>query len=118
MSFFFNGEALVPFHLAHHTRNARLADFSIALLHYPFDRGYRDKVIEAATSGRYGWVTDEEYRAYAAIMRDNPGLSMLSPASRRYERPEQLVAEGFLAASPAFAEWAGIEHPPVMPLGA
>jgi hypothetical protein len=108
VSLFFNGEGLVPFFQWHSARNARLADFSIALLHYPFDRSFRDRVLEAAASNRHGWVPGDEYRAYAAIMRGNPGLSMFSPESRRYEGPEQLVAEGFLAASPAFAQWAGL----------
>jgi len=108
VSLFFNGGGLVPFYAWHHTRNARLADFSVALLHYPFNRQYREKVLEAAATGRYGWVTTDEYRGYAAIMRDNPGLSLMSPASRAYEGAERLVAEGFLAISPAFADWAGI----------
>jgi len=109
-SLFFNGEGLVPFHRWHHTRNARLADFSIALLHYPFNRQYREKVLEAAASGRYGWVTSDEYQAYAAVMRDNPRLSMMSEASRLYQAPEQLVAERFLEASPSFRQWAGMSN--------
>lgn len=108
VSLFFNGEDLVPFYIWHHVRNARLADFTVALLHFPFNRQYRAKVLEAASSGRYGWVTTDEYRGYASVMRDNPGLVLVSPASRRYEGPEQLVAEGFLQASAAFAAWAGM----------
>lgn len=111
VSLFYNGDGLVPFHHWHSTRGARIADFSVALLHYPFDRGYRDRVLEAAASNRHGWVPGDEYHAYAAVMRENPKLSMLSPASRRYDRPEQLVAEGFLQISPEYARWAGIDDP-------
>jgi hypothetical protein len=108
VSLFFNGNGLAPFHAWHHARNARVADFTVALLHFPFNRQYRDKVVEAAASGRYGWLTTDEYRSYAAIMRDNPGLSLRSAASREYLGAEQLVAEGFLQTSAAFAKWAGI----------
>jgi glycosyl transferase family 2 len=108
VSLFYNGGGLVPFHQWHSTRGARIADFSVALLHYPFDRGYRDRVLEAAANNRHGWVPGDEYHAYAAVMRENPALSLMSEASRLYRGPEQLVAEGFLQASPAFAEWAGL----------
>ena len=106
VSLFFNGGGLVPFHRWHHVRNGHLADYSVALLHYPFNRRYRDRVLAAAADGRYGWLTTDEYQAYARIMRDNPELRMMSDASRRYQGPEQLVAEGFLESSPAFANWA------------
>ena len=109
VSLFFNGEGLLPFDRWHFTRNARLADFSVALLHYPFNRQFRDKVAEAAASDRYGWLTSDEYRAYAAIMRDNPALAMKSGATRVYECAEQLVDEDFLQASPSFEGWAGMQ---------
>lgn len=111
ISLFRNELALKPFHHWHHAINARIADFSIALLHYPFNRQYREKVIEAASSGRYGWLTSDEYEAYAAIMRHNPGLVLKGPDSEVFAGPEVLVAEGFLKASPAFADWAGIGLP-------
>ncbi len=108
VSLFFNGGALRPFVNWHHARNAKIADFSIALLHFPFNREYRDKVIEAASSGRYGWLTSDEYEAYAAIMKDNPQLVLKGERSVRLDRLEQLVEEGFLQVSPAYAAWSGL----------
>ena len=37
----------------HHSRGAHIADVSAALLHYPFDRGFRARCQEAVLKGQY-----------------------------------------------------------------
>ncbi|MDG2005127.1 MAG: glycosyltransferase family 2 protein [Novosphingobium sp.] len=105
VSLFANSGRLRPFHLWHNVRNAKLADCSFALLHFPFNRTFRDKVIEAVSTGRYGWVTDDEYDAYAKVMEVNPSLNLMSEHSCGLTGPMQLVDEGFLTISSEFGDW-------------
>lgn len=112
VSLFFNGRGVRAFHNWHHVLGVRIADFTVALLHYPFTRSFRDKVLEAARSGRYGWLTTDEYRSYATVMADNPSVAMQSDASMRYDGPKQLVDQGFLQTSAEFAVWAEMESQP------
>ena len=65
----------------HHAVNALVADFTCVLRHYPFTGAFYQKVREAAATGRYGWLTTDEYRKYWEVLAANPDLSP-PPADR------------------------------------
>jgi hypothetical protein len=106
-----------PFVEWHQVAGAVVADVSCVLLHYPFAATFRDKVIEAARSGRYGNTTTGEYIAYARRLAENPNLSLMTPSAIRYSGLEPLIADGFLAVSDEYRRFvsaaAGPCGPPV-----
>ena len=55
-----------PFVEWHQATGAVLADISCVLMHYPFVSTFRDKVMDAVRTGRYGRTTTEEYIACTA----------------------------------------------------
>lgn len=101
----FVGSRIKLFRNWHHVENARLADFTCALLHYPFISTFYDKVRDAAATKRYGVVTSDEYDMYWAVISSNPNITLPQQTSREYAGTEQLLDEGFLVASPKFRDW-------------
>ncbi len=89
----------------HHARNARMADVSCVLLHFPFNRAFAEKAEEAARTGRYGLGASHEYRAYWARLADEPSLSLRRETATRYVDVDQLVDLDFLHTSPAYRQW-------------
>ena len=89
----------------HHARNAYIADFTCALLHYPFTSSFYDKVREAAATKRFGYVTSDEYDMYWRRLSREPELCFRLKTSRRYAGIESLLDEGFLVASPEYLDW-------------
>jgi hypothetical protein len=89
----------------HHVRNARVADFSCVLLHFPFVGGFADKVAEAVDSGRYGRVTTHEYAMYHKGLSQHPDLPIRGPAAREFTGVDALLDEGFLVTSSAYHAW-------------
>lgn len=93
---------LKPFVHWHHARNARIADLSAVLLHFPFVGSFYAKVSEAVASGRYGYLTSDEYAAYLKALERSPRLQLKLDTARRFKDVDQLVEEGFLAVSPPY----------------
>jgi hypothetical protein len=89
----------------HHAKNAFLADFTCALLHYPFTSTFYEKVREAAATKRYGYITSDEYDMYWRRLSREPELTLRLETSRRYAGIEFLLDEGFLVASPEYLDW-------------
>jgi GT2 family glycosyltransferase len=89
----------------HHARNARFADITCALLHFPFNRDFYEKSEEAARTYRYGIGASHEYRAYWAVLRDDPKLSLRRPTAQRFRDVQQLVDLGFLQVSDQYRCW-------------
>ncbi len=102
----FVDDRIEPFVDWHHVRSARIADVSCVLLHYPFNRGFYDKVEEAARTRRYEFQATHEYRAYWAVLADEPELSSRRPTAQRFVDVEQLAALGFVQVSDRFRQWA------------
>lgn len=94
-----------PFVEWHQATGAVLADISCVLMHYPFVSGFRDKVLDAVRTGRYGMTTTDEYVAYAKGLADNPELSLMRPSARRFTGLDALIADGFLVVSNDYREW-------------
>lgn len=94
-----------PFVAWHHVRNARFADVSCVLRHYPFGRSFVAKVRDAVETGRYGRVTSDEYAAYWAVLATRPDVNLRLETAREWWSLDDLVDSGFLVVSPAYRQW-------------
>lgn len=102
VSFFKMDGALQPFIQWHHVRNGRFADVSCVLLHFPFVSTFYAKVADAVATGRYGYLTSDEYVRYGARLGQSGDLQLRSETSRAYSSAEALIDAGFLYASPQY----------------
>jgi hypothetical protein len=98
-------DRIEPFVDWHHARQATFADVSCVLLHYPFAPKFAAKAEEAARTGRYGIGASHEYRAYWALVRQQPELCLYSETAERFENVQQLVDTGFVLASECYLRW-------------
>jgi hypothetical protein len=89
----------------HHARRAKFADISCVLLHFPFTRAFYEKAEEAARTHRYGLGASHEYRAYWAVLRDDPKLSLHRPTAQRFRDVDQLDELGFVRVSDQYRRW-------------
>jgi hypothetical protein len=88
----------------HKVKNARIADFTAVFRHYKFLSSFPEQVKAAVVAKNY--VGDSyEYLKYAKILTRNPALRLVSENSRLYEGCEALVKQGYLYASPAYADF-------------
>jgi hypothetical protein len=97
----------------HYSRGARIADVSAALLHYPFDRGFRQRCEEAVRMGQY-WQDSREYRMMLGVLESHgPEWRLHLPTATKLTSVDQLVDEGFLAASAEYFEFVESSSRPV-----
>ncbi len=99
----------------HQVANARIADVTGVLFHYPFVNCFANKVRDAVRTGRYGYRTTGEYRRYWRALQQEPELQIKSDTAQRFTDLKALLEEGFLVASPAFRAWVserGVQSPP------
>jgi hypothetical protein len=90
----------------HHSRGAYIADVSAALLHYPFDRGFRARCQEAVLEGKY-WENSREFRSMLSVLESaGPRWTLSRPTARALQSVDQLVEEGFLVATEQFRQYA------------
>ncbi|MDQ4077910.1 MAG: glycosyltransferase family 2 protein [Chloroflexota bacterium] len=90
----------------HHVRNARIADFTAVLLHYPFAGSFSTKVFEAVETQRYGKTWTKDYKKYMQVLVQNPALRIREETARELESVAQLVEDGFLVLSEEYKAWA------------
>src|SRR5258708_5589610 len=83
VSLFLMDTKLKPFVLWHHALNAKLADISCVLLHFPFVNSFYTKVVEAVESGRYGYVTTDEYRSYLSGLQKSPQFHLKLESAKK-----------------------------------
>lgn len=88
----------------HHVRNARIADLTCALLHYPFV-DFREKAEQAVESGRYGLHT-VQYARYLDGLQRGAADQLLTPTAQRLSTIDDLVENGFLVSSDDYRSWA------------
>jgi hypothetical protein len=105
VSLFLVDGKIKPFVAWHHALNARLADISCVLLHFPFVASFYAKVAEAVESGRYGYLTSDEYTSYLGGMHKLPQLRLKLDSARRLSTVEELVGNGFLVESADYRRW-------------
>jgi len=90
---------------AHHSRGAHIADLSAALLHYPFDRGFRARCEEAVRGGQY-WQNSLEFRVMLRVVESRgPRWMLKQPTASRLQSVDQLVDEGFLVVSDTYRQY-------------
>lgn len=93
-----------PYVSWHWTKNARVADISCVLKHYPFLSSFYTKVREAVISGRYGRFT-ADYVAYKRALDSSGSFCLMRETARKLENLEQLIDEGFLTVSEMYVNW-------------
>jgi glycosyltransferase involved in cell wall biosynthesis len=106
VSFFLMDAKLKPFVLWHHALNARLADISCVLLHFPFVSSFYAKVVEAAESGRYGYLTTDEYTSYLSGLQKLPQLNLKLESAKKLATVDELLESGFLIETVDYRRWA------------
>ena len=79
-------------------------------MHYPFNRAFYEKVEEAVRTGRYGIAASHEYRAYWAVLAEDPELSLHRPTAQRYVGVDLLADLEFLQVSDQYRRWVA-DHP-------
>lgn len=93
----------------HHVKNARLADISCLLLHYPFLSSFYAKVQDAVQTKRYGHPSSPlaavEYEAYFRELERNPSLNFFSNSTQCLTTVDQLIEQDFLVVSDRCEEW-------------
>lgn len=68
----------------------------VGLLHFKFLPDTIRRIDEAVRAENY-WGGSIEYKCYRTVLSRDPGLSLLSPISRRYDTPLSLVEAGLLS---------------------
>jgi hypothetical protein len=91
----------------HHANNARVADISCVLKHYPFISSFYTKVQDAVQTRRYG-AFNTEYPAYWKGLERNPNLKLKFDTAKRLSSVEQLVEQEFLVISDKYQQWVNI----------
>ena len=94
-----------PFVVWHHALNAHLADISCVLLHFPFVGSFYAKVAEAVKSGRYGYLTTDEYVSYWGGLQKLPQLCLKLESARMLSTVDELVDSEFLVVSTPYRRW-------------
>ena len=105
VSLFMMDGKIKPFAQWHHALNARLADISCLLLHFPFTKAFSEKVSEAVESGRYGYLTTDEYKLYLQELKKNEDILFVTTTAKILASLYELLDNGFLFASEKYRRW-------------
>jgi hypothetical protein len=103
---FFGAPAMSFFHTSSHSiRGARLADFTVAVLHVKFTGDFPAALARALREKSY-WNASRDYQAYAAALARDPQLTLWSPHAHELRSIDELVDRGFLTVSPRYRRFA------------
>ncbi|MGI2901901.1 glycosyltransferase family 2 protein [Tolypothrix sp. VBCCA 56010] len=89
----------------HHVKNARIADFTGVLLHYPFTSFFYQKVKEAVETKRYLQSADHEYKMYLEKLQRDPDINIKQDTACKFEDVNYLVKTNFLVVSDDYIQW-------------
>lgn len=89
----------------HHVTNAKLADFTCVLLHYPFTSSFYNKVMDAVETNRYALSASHEYVKYWDKIRTNQDFTIKQPTSFKFNGLPELIDKGFLVVSDQYIQW-------------
>lgn len=89
---------------AHLCRGARVADVAGALLHYKYDRAFRNRCVTAVERGNF-YSNSAAYRVYLEALDKNPDLRLKGPSARKLGHVNELIETGFLRASPTYRDY-------------
>jgi hypothetical protein len=100
VSLFKMGRKMNIFVQWHHvSRNARVADISCALLHYPYTYDFFDKVRASASERRYGYLVNDEYDKYLTAINKGRQISPFIQSSVKMNSDEDLIKHGVIHVS-------------------
>jgi hypothetical protein len=106
ISLFYLESPFVPFaENWHHATGTRIADITAVLLHFPFVESFYEKVHEAVETGRYGYVVDDEYRAYLRGLTDRQLPAFPVSTARILDTVDDLLETDFLIVSENYRNW-------------
>ena len=87
---------------SHLLKRAKLADFSVAFLHYKFAENFYSSTVKAVAQQNH-WRKSHEYKAYLAILEQKQGtLSLFQSSSLVFEEIDDLISSNFLFVSDKF----------------
>jgi hypothetical protein len=104
VSLFLMDGKIKPFVAWHYALNARLADISCVIMHFPFVNSFYSKVVEAVESRRYGYWTNE-YTSYLDGLQKLPELCLKLKSAKMLETVDELVSSSFLVDSVDYRAW-------------
>jgi hypothetical protein len=85
-----------------------VADVSGVLLHYKYDRAFRERCVTAVERGNF-YSNSAAYRIYLNALEKNPQLDLKGPTARKLEHVNDLVESGYLRASQAYWNYVNSE---------
>lgn len=101
----FLDEKIMPMHINEHSvRNARIADFTCALLHYKFLSNFSERVLRAVKEENYGH-NSRQYKKYYETLIYNPRLQIKQETSQKLTSINELIDNGFLVVSQDYLDW-------------
>ena len=96
---------LEPVTNPHYCNKATVADITGVIRHYKFTPSFKAKVRESRAAKRYVKFAQNQYDEYHKAIGDRSSIRIDTPGTRRFQHVNQLLDEGFISISPAFAEY-------------
>ncbi len=90
----------------HFVRDARIADVTAVLFHYKFLADFAVRTARAVREENYH-TGSQDYKKYQEVLAQQPDLQIKRHTSSRFEWVGELVDNGFLYVSAAYARFAG-----------
>ncbi|MBD2606885.1 glycosyltransferase family 2 protein [Scytonema hofmannii FACHB-248] len=89
----------------HHVKNARIADFTGVLLHYPFTSIFYQKVKEAVETKRYLQSANHEYKMYLEKLQHDPDINIKQGTACLFKNVNYLLENNFIVVSDDYIQW-------------
>jgi len=89
----------------HHVKNAKIADITCVLFHYPFTSIFYEKVMEAVETQRYLQSAHDEYKMYWEKLQKEPGISIKQNTACKLTNINSLLESDFLVISEDYNKW-------------
>jgi Glycosyl transferase family 2 len=93
----------------HYVFNARIADVTCVLFHYKFVKEFRERT-ESALRDWHNTVVFAEYSKNLAVLDKNPNLQIKQETAQEIASVNDLLENGFLAASEDYVSWVNDEE--------
>ena len=93
----------------HYVYNARIADITCVLFHYKFVKHFRERMLLAMRDWR-NTVVSAEYSTCLEVLDKNPNLQLKHETAREITSVNDLLENGFLAASDDYVSWVNAEE--------
>lgn len=88
----------------HWVRNARIADFTGAILHYRFTSDFHERVVRAVQEEAHGGGSSK-YKKYLTVFDETPDIQIKQETSKELHSVNDLVDDGFLTVSEDYMVW-------------